>query len=655
MHLDTRAFFIVLHDTPDGRERAVTLHRNFEAALAGWTVGSRLSPIWRLRADPKSAPPDVAFSDCRLTFIGPVRPARPTSEIKNIDKALSVWSTLGCFNLIVHTARDAAGEALAAETIAWAEAQGVAYEQWTLEAGTIAAVDQRILPRRQSAVLASLLTYDEDHQHPTVRTSYQENLVATAMSLARAAAVYPPIYDEIEKAAASIGEIMKRFAAKELTLLEMQSRLQTMNAALSRFSSQAFSGIPPIRATECHFWIHSLLGTGSANLALASMVASIQHVLGNALIPERLCLLSEVTKGTPTATDLTGDAKLLDFDILDAVEPPADAANIVPLITYFSGRDGFSSHVQTLSAPLTTLAECNSLRSNLLTVTHEISHIFVQSALAVLSPTPGDTKDFKWANHLLEPGAQATNMLEAARQLFLEAIVSMAIEDRPGARPYGKKELSAELPGIVERSRLEVQEILVHTFDFLYFHQGDPDYYVSNIWHSWCAIPGIADRIPEYLMRTLCAVSSALLTEKPSTRFQAALRGTKEILTKIEPDIGLEQNYVCLVLKYIKRIEGDAALLERVQKQYFVRMRLVRVVRIFLFSDKLVARLFHDPHIGGGEGYKQKKSLQYDANPIGNALQFLRINLKANPSEAESMWILHSLAFDATPSPLDAA
>jgi len=655
MHLDTRASFVALHDTPDGRERAVSLHPNFEAALSGWTVGSRLSPIWRLLADAKVAAPAVEFGDCKLTFIGPVRPARPITEIKGIDQAVSIWATLGCFNLIIHTAQDDIGDALAADTIAWAQAEGVAFEQWTLNASEIGNVEQHVLPRRESKVLAELLAYSEDHKHPAVRTSYQENLVATATSLARAAAVYPPIFDEIEQAAASIGEIMKLFAAKEMTLLEMQSRLQTMNAALSRFSSQAFSGIPPIRGTECHFWIHSLLGTGSANLALASVVASIQNVLGKALIPERLKLLEEVTNGTPTTADLTGDAKLLDFDILDSVDLDADAASIVPLITYFSGRDGFSSHVQTLSAPLTTLAECNSLRSNLLTVTHEISHIFVQSALAVLSPTPGDEADLKWATRLLEPAAQAGNMLDAARQLFLEALVSMAIEDRPEARPYGRKELPRELPGIIERSRLEVQEILVHTFDFLYFHQGEPGYYVSNIWHSWCAIPGIADRIPEYLMRTLCAVSSVLLHEKPDTRFRAALRDTKEILAEIEPEIGLENNYVSQVLSYIERMENDAALMGRVERQYFVRTRLARVVRIFLFSDKVAARLFHDPHIGGGEGYRQKRPLQYDGNPIGNALQFLRINLKANPSEAESMWILHALAFDAIPSPLDAA
>jgi hypothetical protein len=654
MQLDTRATFLALHDSPHGAERSLSLHSDFESALAGWTVGSRLSPIWRIQDD-KSSPPPATFDECKITFVGPVQPARLTREVHGVEAAVSVWTTLGCFNLVVHTDLSDDGLALADRIVAWAKESGIAYEQWELKGAVIAHVDQHVLPRRESSVLLELAKYGDALKHPMTRTSYQENLVATATSLARSAAVYPPIYDEIERAAGSIGTMMEGFASGTMDLLDIQSRLLTMNAAMSRFSSQAFSGIPPIRGTECHFWIHSLLGTGSANLALASVVGSVQLVLGEARLPERLRQLSKITAKVPDSSDLTADPALLDFDLLDAVEVDGAAEKIIPLITYFSGRDGFSSYVQALSAPLTTLAECNSLRSNLLTVTHEISHIFVQSALAELSPTPGKDEDFAWALALLAPHAKPSNMLEAARLLFLEAVVSMATEARAGQKPYGRKELESLLPSIIEWTRSETQEILVHAFDFQYFHAGEPEYYVSNIWHSWCAIPGIGDRIPEYLMRTLCAVSSVLLRESPATRFQAALQNTKNILKKIAPEIDLPGHYVGKVLEYIDRIENESALMDRVQKQYFVRMRLVRLVRIFLFSDKLSAMLFHDPHIGGGEGYKQKKPLTYDSHPVGNALTFLRGHLKHNPSEAESMWVLHALAFDSTPSPLAAS
>jgi hypothetical protein len=654
MQLDVRATFLALHDSPNGGERALSIHSDFESAIAGWTVGSRLSPIWRLQDD-KQPPVSAPFDACQISFIGPVQPARLVREVHGIEEAVSIWASLGCFNMVVHTDITDAGQALAVRIAEWAKKSDIAFEQWTIKSGIIDHVDQHVLARRESDVLAKLAKYGDALKHPMTRTSYQENLVATATSLARAAAVYPPIYDEIESAAGSICIMMEKFASGQMDLLNIQSRLLTMNAAISRFSSQAFSGIPPIRGTECHFWIHSLLGTGSANLALASVVASVQLVLGEARLPERLRQLSYITTKIPDSSELTADPTLLDFDLLDAVEPEGNPEKIVPLVTYFSGRDGFSSHVQTLSAPLTTLAECNSLRSNLLTVTHEISHIFVQSALAELSPTPGKDEDFQWARKLLAPHAKPANMLEAARLLFLEAVVSMATESRADQKPFGVRELENQLPSIIEWTRLETQEILVHAFDFQYFHAGDPEYYVSNIWHSWCAIPGIGDRIPEYLMRTLCAVSSVLLRELPEKRFQAALQDTKAILKKIAPNIDLPSHYVDKVLDYIERMENEPALMDRVKKQYFVRMRLVRLVRIFLFSDKLSAKLFHDPHIGGGEGYRQKKPLIYDSHPVGNALTFLRGHLKQNPTEAESMWVLHALAFDSSPSPLAAS
>lgn len=661
MRLGIRESFLALHDGHDGNGRAVVFHESLADALGQWSAGSRISPIWPIGFAPSSAtslpsnssPLPSPVSGC-LTFIGPVRPRRLQDGVPGLDSAASVWASMGCFNIVVHTGTDAAQVEIATQLMAWARAQRIASEQWHLDAGRIVHTDRHVLVQKDSEALSALLGFGGDHHHPAVRTAYQENVVATATSLARAAAVYPPIHDEIEQAAASMVAIMQCFADDQLTLLEMQSRLQSMNAAMSRFSSQAFSGIPPIEGTECHFWIHSLLGTGSANLALASLVASVQQVLGAALLPERLALLGTITKKVPTSGELVDDEKLLSFDIMDEVQPVSDP-QIVPLITYFSGRDGFSSHVQTLSAPLTTLAECNSRRSNLLTVTHEISHILVQSALAVISPTPSDLSQMRNARELIEPDAEAGTMLDAARQLFLEAIVAMDLAERGRNDTISHAQAADELPRMIERTRMEVQEILVHTFDFLYFHQGDPEYYVKNIWHSWCAIPGIADRVPEYLMRTMCAVSPRFLKDKPGTRFEAALLGVETTLRKIEGEIGLDGNYVTHVLAYIDDIRRDNQLRRQVEKQYFVRMRLVRLVQIFLYSEKLAAKLFHDPHVGGGKGYGRKKPLEYDTHPVGNALQFLRNQLKSDPREAESMWVLHALAFDTDPPPLGVA
>ena len=353
--------------------------------------------------------------------------------------------------------------------------------------------------------------------------------------------------------------------------------------------------------------------------------------------------LEKKIEKVPDKEKLVSDSALLDFDIMDQIADDAVTQDaIVPLVTYFSGRDGFSSQLQTLSAPLTTLAECNSLRSNLLTVTHEISHIFVQAILSVLSPSLSNTAEMDAARTVAKPHFNATNHLQAARQLLVEAIITM--ETARGDLP--DDQVDNRLPELFERWRNEMQEVLVHTFDFLYFHQGKPEFYVTSIWHSWCAIPRIGDRVPEYLMRTLCAVAAAVLTTNPATLFDAAVASTKSLLAKVRPDIDPSSDYVEQAISLIDKLNSDSTLKVQMQKDFYARLYLVRLVKIYLYSDLLAADLLADPYARPRSAADEKKRLNYNTAPIGNALTFLKDHLKKNPSEAESLWVLHCLAFD---------
>ncbi len=648
MQVDTSCY-LVLHSGSDGFSRNIAIVDSLARALSGWTSCSRISPIWPVTGLSAARKGQHFAGKTILTFLGPCQPARLTASVALLTSpnVLGFWLTSGCFNMVVCTDDSAPGETLSKAVTDFATKNELAFEQWRLDNGVIRdATYQTLKDNPSQSLLDRLAKFTKSDSTPEIRSSFQEPLVATATSLARAAAVSKPLYADLSEVAEVTCKIMDKFEAEELSISDMQSRLMSLNAALSRFSSQAFSGIPPIRETECHFWIHSLLGTGSANIALANLVASVQTTLGEARIPQRLQQLENLGNA-PSLDQLNTGSDLLNFDLMVQASLPAGRrAKVEPLVTYFSGRDGFSSHVQTLSAPLTTLAECNSYRSNLLTVTHEISHIFVQSALAELAPTPGDPKDLAKAQELLSPRYKAQNYLDAARQLFLEAIVGMK---GAGQEEFDFNTQKEELDSLLQETRHEVQEILVHTFDFLYFHAGDPDYYVTSIWHSWCSIPGIADRVPDYLMRTLCAVSANLLNHEPGRRFEAALLEVKRLLESIEGKIGQPQNYVSKALSYIAKLEKDPALKKRIGFDYDMRIYLVRLVKIFLFSETLSAQLYNDPHVSGGRsGYRSKKSLVYDTQPIGNYLLFLKGQLKKDPSEAESIWVLHCLAFDKT-------
>jgi len=175
----------------------------------------------------------------------------------------------------MHFSNEVATPSLRRDIIHWARDHSITYELWGLDGGVIDTVEYRTQASTdaQPAItrLAGVITNIDT---PVLRPVLQENLIVTATSLTRVAAVYPKMSENLQAVAEAACATVEAYEAKAIGVLEMQSRLLGMNAALSRFSSQAFSGVPPIQATECHFWIHSLLGTGSANIALANLVGS---------------------------------------------------------------------------------------------------------------------------------------------------------------------------------------------------------------------------------------------------------------------------------------------------------------------------------------------------------------------------------------------
>ncbi|MER9730887.1 hypothetical protein [Mesorhizobium sp. M0217] len=613
------------------------------AVVHKWTAGSRVSPIWLIKGFDGAS---TSFSGKQfLLFLGPVQPAALLASIEGLATAghVGIWLTAGCFNVVLRIADSRPGKSLVRSLLKWAADEKIPHEQWTLSDCIITKTAHRAYAEGSGHnVIDKLAKSVAQTTSPVLHSAFEENVVATATSLMRAATAYPLIFSKMHAIAEAACAQVEAYNDDKIGVLDMQSRLLSMNAALSRFSSQAFSGISPILATECHFWIHSLLGTGSANIALANLVDSIQQVLGEARLPERLGLLEGKTSDVPSKIELVTDSSLLDFDIMSMTgHDVISSSPIVPLVTYFSGRDGFSSRLATLSAPLATLAECNSFRSNLLTVTHEISHIFVQSALSFLGPSLNE-EDMNLARTVAKPHFQAANHLEAARQLLVEAVIAMEL----ARTDLQSDQVDNKLPELFERWRDEMQEILVHAFDFLYFHQGDPTFYVTSIWHSWCAIPGISNRVPEYLMRTLCTVAATLLTGSSKGLFQAALASTKALLSDITPNIDPSSNYVEQALRLIDRIDRDQSNFKQMEKDFFARLYLVRLVKIYLFSELLAARLFSDPYARPSGTGDEKRKLSYNTAPLGNALIFLKDQLKENPSEAESLWVLHCLAFD---------
>jgi hypothetical protein len=334
-------------------------------------------------------------------------------------------------------------------------------------------------------------------------------------------------------------------------------------------------------------------------------------------------------------------------------EPTNGDAPPLPLITYFSGRDGFSSHIYTLSAPLTTIAECNSLRSSLLTITHELAHIQIRGVLSVVYPDIDNAEHIALATEMLTPNFKAKTWLEAAKQLLLEGVVSLEQEWNGTDQLDNELGDPAATSRILRRWRREAQEILVHAFDFLYFYSSKPNVYISSIWHSWCAIPGIADRVPEYVIRTLCATGSTYLyMEDHVARLEAIKDDALEQFREVKAAGSLLSDYVDGAIQQLENNWTPSNGSPGIRSKLRAGLILTRFVKAFLYSEVFAAQIYSERYITSSSvkesGYAKKRN-QYDLVPIGNPLRFLSENIKDSPTETDSIWVLHNLAFNSAP------
>ena len=106
---------------------------------------------------------------------------------------------------------------------------------------------------------------------------------------------------------------------------------------------------------------------------------------------------------------------------------------------------------------------------------------------------------------------EGRHKLPVGKNLFLEIrrliFASMIMMDQNEARGSGFR-IQDHIPDQPSVARLcrnwhhEVEETLVHIFDFQYFYGKDVGAYVSEIWASWGTVPTVATCIHEYVVRT---------------------------------------------------------------------------------------------------------------------------------------------------------
>jgi hypothetical protein len=189
----------------------------------------------------------------------------------------------------------------------------------------------------------------------------------------------------------------------------------------------------------------------------------------------------------------------------------------------------------------------------------------------------------------------------------------------------------------------EANELLTHVFDFLYFYQSDASAYVRSVWASWGVVPNIQHRIPDYLTRSLCALHASNLRRNKGVdvTFDAltnALKATAKEFPEL-PFVSAGLNELS------ERADFYKGRLRR-------RIKLVRIVRSFLYSEDVSRKLAADPTAGGSNekgGYDFRVS-EFAGECIRNPLRFISAFSEDKASDSiKSLWVLAHVAFGEGP------
>lgn len=603
--------------------RKIAIHKGFKSALADWDSSTRSSPIFSLGAD---GVPDLGKqTPTHLAFIGPIHPSR-------LPRSVPAYLTLGLYNVILVAASKVQQAALSRFLAAHG---GTSWEKWIVRGGKIQGLplfSAATEPNKKKGVRYSKVARLKVPARIQSTADEYRALVATTASKAREHA--PALAED----AVQLDRILAREISKDpLPLLQKHQWLVLVNAALSRLSSQALAGTSPIAETECHYWTNSLLGIGVACLALVKLRRFTERTLGAAELHARLKSLSEAPPHPVPLYKVKSVDEFWRRQHLPPLHTSDGTVERIPLIVHFSGRDGFRSTVFGLSAPLEVLRGCNTVAWSLMTLTHELSHVFIDSLMGVL------LEDLRIRHQrgtdpvlAVLQGEVQSCLLDQVKTLMVRTITELDKDSR-GLKPSDPIDYSEEeIVTAIQRYYQEANEILTHIFDFMYFYRRDHDAYLAYIWSSWDVIPNIEDRIDDYLTRSLCAVHVNNLSVAKSA--DVTVDQVLAVLTKLSTnDTG--SNYLGIAAGTLKQ-KRDAFKLRLHRRTGFVKIALA-----FLNSPDAARALTHDPESPDGS-YSSFSAKKFSTNQrFQNPLRFIaKYSHDVDPDPAKSLWMLTQVA-----------
>jgi hypothetical protein len=404
-------------------------------------------------------------------------------------------------------------------------------------------------------------------------------------------------------------------------------RLVQINAALSYVSTQALSGAVPILDRRSLIRRYTLLGIGTAVLALTRTAHAIDRAFAYGALEEVL-KKAAVAKPLPGLKRLDYDARkwsAFSVDTLDGLISPRKSS---PKLPYFSGRLGFRESEYTISAALQTVAAGASHEWSFLTVTHEMVHGHVRNLLSILFlDSPNGSPSDKWNEFYSRfdgwcngtPPADES-LLDSIRAVILSYCCNTVtqgsltkISDNGGGTatrttmriwlpsPEGLRQLFAS-------ECRNISEVFVHVLDLHYFYCSNVRHYIPLIWRSWCHAPQVLGDLRQYVLRSLLVIAAQMGGTR-FDRFRSALAQLEALLLSLVSTDGACPQAVGEAIEMLRS--------KPAQKELFfpfsASLILVDLVQRVLTSSAVRGEIHGgDDHLRREQTAQQEEWLTYD-------------------------------------------
>lgn len=406
------------------------------------------------------------------------------------------------------------------------------HEIWPYQDGIIAVDDMTVLAPPEAAewpapgdVPFDNLGFEASAQ---VR-QFNANLALFSRVAARYLPELAPLADWLHDSVTDIGarlETLNTFDATDVVsvrkALDLESLLVEVNAVLTLYISQVGSGQLPLTQSWFPVGEYSLLGIGGMCRSAWRLYSHLQEVFAKFDHVGRAQRRYALTG----AFDALAPGDRIDYSAWSKVQAAlpvlADGQQEDHRlhIPFFSSRWGFHESFHSISLSWQCLHASATKEWNLLTLTHEFLHAHVRDLLGKILSLDGDPEERDELVQRFRGGNSGTNALQSMQVAYIEALVGLAgcakvmSEFRAGSRSINvrvisRKEMTVDvLTDLIRHYGGFLQEIVVHVLDYQYTYNGRDDLYVNSLWSSWSLVPSVNDRVPHYLLRTICALSA---------------------------------------------------------------------------------------------------------------------------------------------------